>query len=270
MLTVQNWLSNNTLRLMKAGIDSARIDCLVMLEKTLQKQREWLLAHGEHLISHSKEEELNNMLSERLSHNPLAYITGYKEFYSRNFVVNPNVLIPRPESEDIIDSLLMLDRSFIENVIDVGTGSGCLAITAKLELPDIKVVASDNSENAIFIAKQNANLLGAKVEFKKSDLLKSITVNDKTVLLANLPYVPDGLITSQEIMMEPSTAIFSGEEGFDHFIEFWSQLADIKAQAITVIAESLINQHVKMMELAKKSGFNLIRKKGLVQVFLRA
>ncbi len=267
MINVQDWLSNNTSMLLEVNIDSARLDCIVMLEDTLKKPREWLLGHGDHLIDKSEENKLNSLIKLRLDHIPLAYITGYKEFYGRNFVVNPSVLIPRPESEDIIELLLELDEKSFENIIDVGTGSGCLAITAKLEIPEWKVTAVDNSEEAISLAKKNAQLLGAKVKFLDSDLLNSLIVNDNTVIIANLPYVPSDLITSQEIKKEPSTALFSGDDGLDHYKKFWTQISSTSASGFTVITESLINQHDKMIRLAKKSDFKLIRTKGLAQSF---
>lgn len=267
MPTIQDWLSNNTRELIESDIDSARLDCLVMLEDALKKPREWLLAHGDHSISASEEQALEGMLGERLNHVPLAYIIGHKEFYGRNFVVNPSVLIPRPESEDMIEILLGLDESYFENVMDVGTGSGCLAITAKLELPSITVVAIDNSEVALIIAVKNAERFGVDISFEKSNLLESAELTNKSIILANLPYVPDSLITSEEIKREPATAIFSGPDGMSHYAKLWGQLCAVQLKQISIITESLPDQHSKMTKLANKSGYYLNQTNGLAQLF---
>ena len=313
MPTIQEWLTNGTKKLMKAKIPSARLDCLVILEDTLKKSREWLLAHSDEAISNPKVDILNNILTQRLNHIPLAYITGRKEFYGRSFFVNSNVLIPRPESEDIIellksvipaeagiynpdwvlfepelpqsrwpdprkavhgarrvgnDNKLPSSHSPPPTIIDIGTGSGCLAITAKLELPGSKVIALDNSREALAVAKQNAKHLDADVEFKISDLLESVVISDKTVLLVNLPYVPKSFITSEEITKEPSSAIFSGVDGLDQYKRFWEQLAHSKACDFVVISESLLSQHGEMTNLAKESGFEIDRSHGLAQMFV--
>ena len=267
MIKVQDWLSNNTRMLLEANIDSARLDCIVMLENTLKKPREWLLGHGDHLIDKSQENKLNSFIKMRLDHTPLAYITGCKEFYGRNFVVNPSVLIPRPESEDMIEILLGLDESSSENVMDVGTGSGCLAITAKLELPSITVVAIDNSEGALIIAVKNAERFGVDISFEKSNLLESAELTNKSIILANLPYVPDSLITSEEIKREPATAIFSGPDGMSHYAKLWGQLCAVQLKQISIITESLPDQHSKMTKLANKSGYYLNQTNGLAQLF---
>ncbi len=280
MPTIQEWLTDSTKKLMKAKIPSARLDSLVILEDTLEKQREWLLAHSDEEIPITKVSILNKRLTQRLEHIPLAYITCHKEFYGRSFLVNSNVLIPRPESEDIIELL----KNFIPTrakiyspitthsppgtIIDIGTGSGCLAITAKLGLPGSKVIGIDNSREALLVAKQNAKHLDASVEFKISDLLESVDVSDNTVLLVNLPYVPTSLITSDEITKEPSTAIFSGLDGLDHYKRFWGQLAHTKVRNLVVISESLISQHKTMTSLAKDSGFKVTRAVGLAQMFV--
>lgn len=267
MSTIQNWLDKNTAELIKVNVESARLDCLVLLEDTLKKPREWLLAHNETPISVSEERAINRMLKQRLNHIPLAYITGHKEFYGRDYLVDSDVLIPRPESEDIIDLLLGLDESSFEKVIDVGAGSGCLAITAKLELPNSNVVAIDNSIKALEVAKRNANRLKAEVDFIVSDLIESVTLSDKTVILANLPYVPSGLITSTEITREPKEALFSGEDGLSHYQLFWSQLAVKNKDGLTIIVESLEDQHPAISKMAFNAGYQLIESRGLAQLF---
>lgn len=156
----------------------------------------------------------------------------------------------------------------LPTILDIGTGSGCLAITVKLELPNSQVIAIDNSSRALEVAKQNAKHLDADIELKISDLLESVDISDETVLLVNLPYVPESLITSEEITKEPSAAIFSGKDGLDHYKRFWRQLAHTKARDLVIISESLLSQHGEMTNLAKESGFEIDRSHGLAQMFV--
>ncbi len=270
MITIEECLKTSTRELLKKDISSARLDCLVMLEESTQKQREWLLAHGEEKLSDRELGAMNRMLEQRLGHTPLAYNVGQKEFFGRNFIVNKNVLIPRPESESLVEILLNLDRSIFDTIVDIGTGSGCLAITAKLEIPEAIVMAIDNSEEAVNLARKNAEVLNVDIILKESDLLDSIKITDGSVLLVNLPYVPNGLITSEEIEKEPPGAIFSGTDGLDHYKKLWSQHLNTELNPTFVITESLLSQHNRMTELAEKVGYKLAKTNGLAQLFEKA
>ncbi len=187
----------------------------------LGKDAGWLLAHGQDQITAEQVTMIRGLFSRRAKHEPLAYIVGSQPFYGRAFIVTSDVLIPRPESELIIDQIKKDFGSHSAPVImDVGTGSGCLAITARLELPHARVIAIDVSTSALAIAKQNAQTLGAKaVEFMQGDLLEPISGQENSIdaIIANLPYLPqeeiDASPTAGELAYEPQLALVAQDDG---------------------------------------------------------
>lgn len=268
-MLVKDWLKETTSTLKSAGIASARLDAELLLAYVLERSREWITAHDSDALSENQVAAANKLCTQRVEHTPLAYIVGSKEFYGREFIVDENVLIPRPESEVIIE-LLRKHGEGINTVIDVGTGSGCLAITAKLELGDIHVTATDISKEALQVAKSNAKRLAVTVRFVESDLCEKLPHMPSTrpyIILANLPYVPDDLVTSEEIMNEPSLALFSGVYGLDHYRRFWQQVAKLKNKPRCIIIEALVAQHKDLSRLATQSNFALIETRDLIQVF---
>lgn len=251
-----------------AGVDSPRRDALVLLEDTLQKERSWVLAHPEYSFQGRTLETVNGLVERRVQREPLAYIRGRAWFYGRFFDVNPDVLIPRPESEAIIEIAKSLKPT---TIIDVGTGSGCLAITIALELPDARVAASDISREAIEVARANAYHHGVHVELHHTYLLEGLLEQHAPELIvANLPYVPDHLITSPEIETEPKQALFAGQDGMDVYQSFWAQLSTAHHKTGHIITESMETQHSKMNELAAKSGYRLEHTDTLIQLFALA
>jgi release factor glutamine methyltransferase len=253
------------------GIASYKIDVLVMLEHVLKKRREWLIAHNEYVPSPREITQFQDFMTQRKSRTPLAYIIGSKEFYGRDFFVNKDVLIPRPESEQIIEYLKKLAATHqINTVMDMGTGSGILAITAKKELPDVHVTAIDISKAALAVARKNARLHQAQLQFKLCDITEGIPKMPATrpyALLVNLPYVPEGLVTSPEITKEPALALFSGKDGMDHYQLLWNQIRQLRHKPLAVITESLQDQHELMRTIAKISGYTETESNQLIQVF---
>lgn len=272
-VTIADWLFETMDRLGKAGVDSPRRDALVLLEDSLGKDRAWVLAHPEFELNvkGSAFLTLEKKIERRVKREPLAYIRGKAWFYGRFFEVNSDVMIPRPESEAFIQLLKEIVEGSSFHIIDVGTGSGCLAITAELELLNATVSALDISPRALEIAKRNAQTLEAKVECIKSDLLSTVIdiIDSDIIILANLPYVPDGLITSPEIEQEPALALFSGNDGLDHYRRLWQQIASIKNKPQFVLTESLEKQHSSVEKLAISSGYTMKKAEQLTQLFVR-
>ncbi len=250
----------------KSGVDAPRRDSLVLLEDTLSKNRAWVLAHPEYELSKDQLGDLDILIKRRMKREPLAYIRGKAWFYGRFFQVNPNVLIPRPESENFIDILKEFNP---REVIDLGTGSGCLAVSAKLEVPGLSVIATDIDQEALKVAQKNAKAHKTKIKFIQSDLLDSISkhINDQTTIIANLPYVPDSIITGTEITKEPATALFSGKDGLDHYRIFWQQVSALDKKPGYILIESLQSQQKELENLALRSGFLLVRTNLLVSLF---
>ncbi len=265
---VEQWLKYGSARLEDAGIGSARLDCLILLEDCLQKDRAWLLAHPEYEIKPEQVSRLNKQIARRATHEPLAYIRGFSEFYGRKFKVNRRVLEPRPESETMIDLLKQLNLPAGAKLADVGTGSGCLGITAAMELDTTYVDLFDIDASALGVAKHNAGLHELHLNAQKRDLLRnSHTRYD--VVLANLPYIPDHWSIHKSVAAEPKIALNGGKEGLDTYRRLFQQIGGFKHPPLFVLTESLPPQHEKLAEIAAHAGYKLVRSQDLIQVFCR-
>lgn len=261
------WLQENSKRLTTAGIDSARLDCLILLEDVLGKDRAYLLAHPEIDLSSTQIRTLNNFVTQRQRHLPLAYIRGQTLFYGRAFTVNKHVLVPRPETEAIVTLLKSLSFSRAPVIADIGTGSGCIGITAALEVPEAVVHMLDSDTKALEVAKTNARKHQVRTHCLQSDLLAQCPEN-VAVLLANLPYVPLHHPINQAAAYEPPQALFSGTDGLDHYRRFWQQIHERSLQSLRhVIIEALPQQHARLNALAAKAGFTLKASDGFAQHF---
>ena len=265
-MTIDEFLAAKTVQLATAGIETPRLDCLLLLEDTLIQPRASLLAHLDMPLTSEQTTQLEASITRRQKHEPLAYIRGHAAFYGRSFLVTSDVLVPRPESEQIITLLKTLSLPRNPVIADIGTGSGCLAISAALELPATQVDGYDISPVALAVARQNAAALGAHVEFYQSDLLTSLQ-GQYNVLLANLPYVPENSAVNQATTFEPKLALFAGSDGLDVLRVFWQQVATLAHKPDFILTESMPSQHHSMGLLARASGFALDRREGYVQVF---
>lgn len=217
--TIDSWLKNAANELADDLFPTARLDAEIILAHTIRKNRTYLHAHGDEELTPRSEDIANARLELRLDHVPVAYIIGHKEFYGRRFAVTPSVLVPRPESEEIISmlkSLLPSTTAFSgiasKRLVDIGTGSGCLGITAKLEFPELDVALVDTSRHALTVAEKNARELGAEVETFVSDLLNEYPYSPD-IILANLPYVDRSWEVSKELAHEPKEALYADDDG---------------------------------------------------------
>lgn len=263
MPAINNWLNSATDQLSLCGINSPRLDAEIILADTLKKSRTYLHAHPEQLIEQRDEEIANTRLNLRLNRMPIAYIVGHKEFFGRRFNVTPDTLIPRPESEDIISTVQSLaeqNQKLLEKkieLIDVGTGSGCLGITLKLEFPNFDVTLSDISQPALNIARQNADILNAKIKTLKSNLLDDYLVK-ADIIVANLPYVDETWQRSPETDYEPASALFASNGGLELIIKLINQAKSKLKSNGYLILEADPEQHAALKALAKQSGLNFV------------
>ncbi len=218
-LSIADFLAISTKTLSKAGIASARLDSELILAHVLRRSREWLLAHDATALTQSQQRQARQSLLQRTQRRPIAYLTGRRDFYGHSFLVNEQVLVPRPESEVILAILDELAQDHhLRTVLDVGTGSGCLAISVKLTHPDLAVSACDISKSALLVARRNAARLlpsGQQIKFYQSDLLSDLPVGSQfDLIVANLPYLSpgqDGL--SPELAYEPAIALYADDDG---------------------------------------------------------
>lgn len=271
-MTIGSWLQTATAELQAAGIGTARLDCLVLLEDVLNTNRTQILAHPECQITDVNQRILDNMVQKRKQHTPLAYIRGKTEFYGREFIINNYVLEPRPESETMLELLVKaVSPAASPTIVDVGTGSGALAITAKLEIPQANTLAIDIDTNCLQLARRNAKLLQADITFLSGNLLNPLgkaKLYNPTVLLCNLPYVPENFQLNQAATHEPRLAIFGGKDGLDLYRQLFAQATRLPAVQ-QIFTESLPPQHESLAAIARAAGWHERKDQDFIQVFER-
>lgn len=217
------------------------LDAELILAFVLKKDREFLLAHPEEKISEKNHKKIQELLINRFRGVPIPYLTGSKEFFGRKFIVSSSVLVPRPETETIVEETLkILNSENLERkiVADVGTGSGVIAVSIAAEFPKAQVVATDRSRSALRVAQRNAKRfkVSKKIIFYESDLLNEIPESlAPSIIVANLPYVPsDDLKVADQnpdtkgLTFEPQGALDGGPDGLLIFRRFFGQIRRMK------------------------------------------
>lgn len=258
--TIADWLTEATRQLAAEKITSARLDAELILSHTLRKPRTWLHGHSDETLDSRSTEIANARLDLRVDRVPVAYIIGHKDFYGRNFKVTTATLIPRPESEDLIELLkealpkneTLLDERPLR-VVDVGTGSGSLGITAKLEHPELDVTLIDVSRHALKVAEENAENLHANVALTQSDLLASYPFA-ADIIIANLPYVDIEWKRSPETDHEPASALFASNNGLSLIFELLIQTKEKLSLGGKLILEADPEQHAAIKKEAAQYG----------------
>jgi release factor glutamine methyltransferase len=259
-LVINDWLADATRQLVFAEIPSARLDAELILAHTLRKNRSYLHAHPEESLTDRAIEIANARLSLRLERVPVAYIIGHKEFYGHQFSVTTATLIPRPESEALIELLKQVVPRNISllkekplRLVDVGTGSGNLGITAKLLYPELDVTLSDVSRHALKIADKNAKDLHVDVTILQSNLLADYPFT-ADIIIANLPYVDIDWERSPETEHEPASALFAANNGKALIYELLVQTKDKLVNGGSILLEADPEQHAAIISEAKKYG----------------
>lgn len=303
-MTLQQFLDDIQQQLEKAGVPTARLDCLVLLEHVLGENRAHLLAYPELELQEAQLLEVQKLVNQRARHEPLSYVIGKTEFYGREFIVTPAVLEPRPESETMIDVIKMLasekyprtpqnigietgdaigfgngktDRTEIRSnsnwrIVDVGTGSGALGISAALEIVGSQVVLVDIDEVALNVARQNCQRFELDIACVVDDLLVRAHKRGVAfdVVLANLPYVPNDYQINMAATHEPPLAIFGGPDGLDLYRRMFKQLQRLEnLKPSYVLTESLPFQHTALAAIAEDHGYIHELVDDFIQLFRR-
>lgn len=274
-MTVRDLILSAASRLKRARIPEPRLEAESLLAHVLKRDQAWLLAHPESLVSSSQAKTYAKLIAGRTRHLPFAYLTGEKWFYGRPFAVTKDVLIPRPETELMVEAVLSFLSSREErhaaegslSILDIGTGSGAIGLTLAAELPKSKAVLYDVSAKALAVAKTNAKRLklGRRIRFKKVDILKKrsldstfgFTRNDKrdVVLVANLPYLPLATwkAAQPEVRLhEPKLALVSGTDGLDHYRALFKNLVQWKRKPKCIALEAEPGQFEELSKLARQ------------------
>jgi release factor glutamine methyltransferase len=209
--TLREELAGATASLAEVGCDSPRLDAELLLAHVLGVDRAQLVMRGDEHASTDDSTRYLALLARRAKREPIAYILGHKSFRHINLAVDPRVLIPRPETELLVETGLELPPG--ARVADVGTGSGAVALALKQERPDLEVIGVDISAGALSVARMNAQRLALQVEWAQADLLDGISCE---AVLANLPYVAeDELLPPEVAHYEPRGALLGGRDGLD-------------------------------------------------------
>lgn len=252
-MTVSEWLAYATARLGAQGFEAARMESQLLAAHILREDRSWLLAHSDHEFPHLAGEAL---LVRRENHEPLAYLIGEREFFGRRFVVDSRVLVPRHETEVVVDAAL--EHSDVPlRVLDLGTGSGCLGITLKLERQHWNLVLSDISSGAVEVSRLNADRLGAKVEVIQSDLFAALE-GRFDMIVTNPPYIGRFEDLPREVVdFEPNGALFSGDTGDEFYERLALEASVFLSDAGRLITEIGYQQAERVPSLFARHGWQL-------------
>ena len=213
--------------------ESPLIESEILLSFVLKKPKEFLYTHPEYQIPKIKYKEFIKLIKRRKKGEPIAYILGYKDFFGLRFKVTKDVLIPRPETEWIVEEVInevSSSKYQVSKILDVGTGSGCIAISIAKNLNKIKtkhkITASDISSKALKVAKANAKTHKVKIDFLKSDLFSKVGDKKFDLIIANLPYVPlkDYKKFLEGLKFEPRLALTDGTNHFIIYKKFFEQV----------------------------------------------
>ncbi len=248
-------LSEAAARLRTAGVETPRLDSELLLAEVLGVSRSELVLRAPEVIDPTAHARFGALLARREAREPVAYILGRRHFRDIELEVDPRVLIPRPETELLVEVGLTLPAG--SSVVDIGTGSGAVALALGHERPDLEILGTDISADAVAVARANAARLGLDVEFVQADLLTGI---DRAfdAALANLPYVADGArgLAPEITDYEPASALFAGGDGLDLIRRLIAMLDRVGVLALEVG----FDQAPAVDGLLQGAGFGLVRR----------
>lgn len=253
-MTVGEWVQLAQASLAEAGVSEARLEAYLLASQVMGIDRASILAKPDRSFS---TEEGDALLRRRLQREPLAYILGSREFYGRMFKVTPDVLIPRQETEILVEAALEVDA---KTVLDLGTGSGCLAITLKLERPDWEVVGSDLSFNALRVAEGNRRALGAEVSLLNADGVDAFRDSAFELLVTNPPYVgPDEPLMPEVRDWEPANALYASDGGLAFYRRLSEQAGRILGENGVLLTELGHKQFEAVRLLFESAGWKFLQ-----------
>lgn len=251
-------LSTAIVRLRDAGVDSPQLDAQLIMARVLSCSRMEVVAHPERVLTEPQRAAFYDMLARRQSRYPLAYILGEREFFGLTFVVSPAVLIPRPETEILVEQVLARVGDGAK-IADVGVGSGAIAVALAVSLPSAGLWATDTSDDALKVARANAekHAVSKRVSMVSGDLLEPLIPMGLQfdAIVSNPPYIPSAVIETlePEVRFEPIGALDGGADGADAYRALFPQAAGLTK---LIAVEFGIEQGTVVAEIAKAAGFS--------------
>ncbi len=208
-------------RFEEAAIPAARLTAEVLLSHALGRDKSFLYAHPDYELRTAEQQTWRTYVAERCSGRPTQYITGVQEFFGLEFRVTPDVLIPRPETELLVEETLERAAPGMR-IVDVGTGSGCVAVAIARNAAGTRVLASDVTREALAVARENSLKHAAKIDYFQGDLLEAARPGSFDIGVCPPPYVPLAHLSGlqRELRFEPTTALFGGENGLEIYVRF--------------------------------------------------
>jgi release factor glutamine methyltransferase len=240
----------------QAQVGSPRINAETLLMFVLGRDRAYLYAHGERVLSAEEILRYQQLTAERARGVPAQYITGHQEFWGMDLLVSPAVLIPRPETEHVVETVLELSQGRAGNIriVDVGTGSGCIALALAKELPQAEIHATEISATALEVARANAarHQLAERVHFHQTDLLNDIAGLQFDFVVSNPPYVGESekdTVEAQVRKFEPQIAVFAGETGMEVFAKLIPQALKVLSPGGWLVMELAFSSYDRVRQL---------------------
>ena len=243
----------------KAGFQTPELDAKLLLQHITGYSSAELISKSNDIISVEQSIEFADFVERRLVHEPIHRIIGYREFYGRDFLLSDETLIPRPDTETLVETVINLKPS---KVLEIGTGSGAIAVSLAAELPVVEVTATDISKGALEIAARNATVhdIGERIEFFEADLFEGVT-GKFDLIVSNPPYIPSAEIKTlqKEVQaFDPIKALDGGGDGLDFYRSIFEQSAEFLKPKGTICVEIGLGQEEDVSQIATNNGYSNI------------
>ena len=255
--TVLKILNKSIDQLKKYNIENPQLNAELIISHVLDMNKANLYLNSKDILDNEKSDIIEQFIIRRTKHEPLQYILGETEFYGCKIKVNPDVLIPRPETELLVEKLV---QENVNSILEIGTGSGAIAIALAKQMKNVQIEATDISEKALNTARQNAELNNVSINFMQSDIFENIK-NKYDIIVSNPPYISkkeyDNL--APEIKdYEPEISLLAKEEGLFYYKKIFENAKDYLTEKGKIYFEIGYNQAEKIKEIAKENGFDEI------------
>lgn len=256
-MTVDSAVKDYVAQLEAAGVTGAKLDVELLIAFVAGKERSWVMAHPEVELNEAESAKLEQLVERRAGRHPLVHITNQREFYGLDLFVNADVLTPRVETEQMVEWAIK-DAPQGSRLIDIGTGSGAIAIAIAKHRPDLEIWATDVTDEALAVAMRNIKAHKVEVKLVKSDLFDGVEGTFDTVV-TNLPYLQDDAQLMPEVQKEPAVALHGGPDGLDLYRRFLRQLPEHLEAGGRLFTECDPWQHASLTEEAGKINLSPVR-----------